>query len=171
LRYYLYMIDKPAGCKQIIPPRGGDIEERKGSMVQGKWLAAAALVFAATASATPTDDARRHLGAIAGNDIETLMSGYAEGATIQWVGGPLDGIYTGAGQLRELWTRFAKAQGTLELAVADVQENANPKGSTVSANARYRGASQTKVRHVIVYRDGKIVSEIWQIDPAMQFQQ
>jgi hypothetical protein len=123
------------------------------------------------ASASPADEARRHLSAIAGNDIETLMSGYAEGATMQWVGGPLDGVYTGVAQLRDLWTRFAKAQGALELAVAEVHENANPKGATVTASARYRGASQTKVRHVIVYRDGKIVSEIWQIDPAMQFQQ
>lgn len=140
-------------------------------MVPAKCLAAITLVLATAVSAAPADDAQRHLGAIAGNDIEALMSGYAEAATMQWVGGALDGTYNGHEQLRALWTRFAKAQGTLELAVAKIEENANPKGATVSANARYRGNSQTKVRHVIVYRDGKIVSEIWQIDPSMQFQQ
>lgn len=133
-------------------------------------LAAFALAAAAMASvAAPADDARLHLEAIAAGDVEALMPGYAEGATIYWNGGPLDGVYSGPQQLRELWTKFAKAQGHLELAVAQLQENANPKGVTVSANARFRGASQTKVRHVLVWRDGKIVSEIWQIDPSMAF--
>jgi|SRR6185369_6630380 ketosteroid isomerase-like protein len=132
---------------------------------------AAALCLAASAFATPTEDAQRHLGAIAGNDIDALMSTYADGATMQWIGGPLDGTYAGREQLMDLWTRFAKAQGKLDLAVFKIEEYGNPKGATVSANARYRGNAQTKVRHVIVYRDGKIVSEVWQIDPSMQFQQ
>ena len=140
-------------------------------MIPVKCLAVVALVWAQAVSAAPGDDAQRHLSAIAGNDVEALMSGYAEGATMQWVGGPLDGVYTGHEQLKALWTRFAKAQGKLELALGSVEENANPKGATVNAQARYRGASQTKVRHVIVYRDGKIVAEVWQIDPAMAFPQ
>jgi len=137
---------------------------------QLKGLAALVLAVAAAGStAAPVDDARLHLEAIAAGDVDALMSGYAEGATMVWNGGPLDGVYSGPQQLRELWTKFAKAQGRLEVAVAQLQENANPKGVTVSANARFRGASQTKVRHVLVWRDGKIVSEVWQIDPAMVF--
>jgi len=125
---------------------------------------------AASAHAGAADDTERHIRAIATHDIYALMSGYAEGATMVWVGGPLDGTYRGDAQLRELWAKFAKAQGPLEVAIAQVQENTNPKGATVSANARYRGAAQTKVRQVVVFRDGKIVSEVWQIDPAMPFQ-
>jgi len=140
-------------------------------MVSVKHVPIFLLFACAAASAAPADEARSHLGAIAGNDVESLMSAYADNATMQWIGGPLDGTYAGQAQLRELWTKFAKAQGPLELAVAKVEESANPKGATVSANARYRGNSQTKVRHVIVYRDGKIVSEIWQIDPSLQFPQ
>jgi len=134
-------------------------------------VAAMALAMAAGAAcAGAADDAERHMRAIAANDLDTLMSGYADGATMVWVGGPLDGIYRGEAQLRELWTKFAKVQGPLEVAIAQVQENGNPKGATVSANARYRGQNQTKVRQVVVFREGKIVSEVWQIDPAMQFQ-
>lgn len=72
-------------------------------------------------------------------------------------------------QLRDLWTRLAKAQGVLELAIAQVEENTNPIGATVTSNARFRGNAQTKVRHVLVYRGAKIVAEVWQIDPAMAF--
>jgi ketosteroid isomerase-like protein len=127
-------------------------------------------VAACTAFAGASDDAERHIRAIAAHDIDTLMAGYADGATMLWVGGPLDGTYNGPAQLRELWAKFAKAQGPLEVAIAQVQENGNPKGATVVANARYRGANQTKVRQVVVFRDGKILSEVWQIDPAMPFQ-
>jgi ketosteroid isomerase-like protein len=135
-------------------------------------LAAVALAAGAcSASAGAADDAERHIRAIAAHDHDALMAAYADGATMLWVGGPLDGTYTGQAQLRELWARFAKAQGPLEVAIAQVQENGNPKGATVVANARYRGASQTKVRQVVVFRDGRIVSEVWQIDPAMPFQQ
>jgi ketosteroid isomerase-like protein len=135
-------------------------------------LAALALsACAGTAFAGAADDAERHIRAIASHDIDALMASYAEGATMLWVGGPLDGTYNGPAQLRELWAKFAKAQGPLEVAIAQVQENGNPRGATVVANARYRGASQTKVRQVVVFREGKIVSEVWQIDPAMPFQQ
>ncbi|HET9646078.1 MAG TPA: nuclear transport factor 2 family protein [Burkholderiaceae bacterium] len=127
-------------------------------------------IAAATALATPSDDERLHLEAAAAGNVDALMANYAEGATMYWNGGALDGVYAGPKQLRELWTTFAQKQGKLDLAIAQVQESVSPKGATVSANARFRGASQTKVRHVLVWRDGKIVSEIWQIDPAMQFQ-
>jgi ketosteroid isomerase-like protein len=135
------------------------------------FTALALAAAACSASAGSADDAERHIRAIAAHDIDALMASYADGATMLWVGGPLDGTYSGQDQLRELWAKFAKAQGPLEVAIAQVQENGNPKGATVIASARYRGASQTKVRQVVVFRDGKIVSEVWQIDPAMSFQQ
>jgi hypothetical protein len=136
-----------------------------------KLVLALSLVGAtASACAAAADDARRHLEAIAANNVESLMPDYSEGATMYWIGGPLDGTYTGPKGLRELWTKFAQAQGPLELAVAEIQENTNPKGATVTVNARFRGKSQTKIRYVLVYREGKIVAETWQIDPNMPFQ-
>ncbi|HEX7436585.1 MAG TPA: nuclear transport factor 2 family protein [Caldimonas sp.] len=135
-----------------------------------RTFAALALAAAAPAAcAGAADDAQRHLRAIAANNVEALAHDYAEGAVMQWVGGPLNGVYVGSAQLRDLWTRFAKAQGVLELAIAQVEENANPNGATVTSNARFRGNAQTKVRHVLVYRDAKIIAEVWQIDPAMAF--
>jgi hypothetical protein len=51
--------------------------------------------------------------------------------------------------------------------VSDLRESANPKGGTVTANVIFSGKSDIKVRHVLTYRDGKIVSEVWQIDPNL----
>ena len=52
--------------------------------------------------------------------------------------------------------KFGKAAGPL-----------NPKGSTVSANVQFDGKQPIKVRYVLTYRDGKVVSETWQIDPKL----
>jgi hypothetical protein len=51
--------------------------------------------------------------------------------------------------------------------VSGVQESANPKGATVTANVIFSGKSDIKVRYVLTYRDGKIVTETWQIDPNL----
>lgn len=130
-----------------------------------------AAAFAATAShafAGPSGDAARsHFEAIAAGDTARLARSYADGAQLNWVGGPLDGTYVGAESIREVWEKFTKAQGALRLAVADVQESANPKGATVSANVLFEGKQPIKVRYVLVYRDGRLVSETWQIDPAL----
>ena len=62
---------------------------------------------------------------------------------------------------------LAKAQGELTFKVSNVQESANPKGATVTANVVFSGKNDIKVRYVLTYRDGKIVNEIWQIDPNL----
>jgi hypothetical protein len=47
-----------------------------------------------------------------------------------------------------------------------ITQNANPKGVTLSATAEYVGKTMTvRVHHVLVYRDARLVSEVWQIDP------
>jgi hypothetical protein len=66
-----------------------------------------------------------------------------------------------------VWSKFTKSQGPLEHKVSNLQENANPKGATVTANVEFKGKAPIKVRYVLTYRDGKIVNEIWQIDPNM----
>jgi hypothetical protein len=106
------------------------------------------------------------------HDIDVLMSGYAEGATMLWVGGPLDGTYSGQAQLRELWGKFAKAQGPLEVAIAQVQENGNPQGrdrgrqcALTADRARPRCARSS------CSATARSSPEVWQIDPAMPFQQ
>lgn len=125
------------------------------------------LALASPAFAAPSDDAQKHFQAIAAGDLPALAAGYAENARLEWVGGPLDGSYSGPAAIQAVWEKFAKAQGTLTLAVDKVEESANPKGTTVSANVQFTGKAPIKVRYVLTYRDGKIAAETWQIDPKL----
>lgn len=125
------------------------------------------LALATPALAGPADDAQKHFQAIAAGDVAAIAAGYAENARLEWVGGPLDGSYSGPAAIQAVWEKFAKAQGTLTLAVDRLEESANPKGTTVSANVQFTGKAPIKVRYVLTYRDGKIASETWQIDPKL----
>lgn len=130
---------------------------------------AAALAFAltcGTAVAAPVDDARTHFQAIASGDLQVLMRGYADNAQFQWVGGPLDGTYSGAEAIRGVWAKFT-ASAPFKLGIDKLEESANPKGATVSANVLFEGKAPIKVRYLLTFRDGKIVSEVWQIDPKL----
>ena len=113
------------------------------------------------------DSANQHFKAIAAGDVGQLARSYANDATLQWVGGPLDGMYSGDARLRELWTKFTTSQGKLDVQVGNLQESANPKGATVTANVEFKGKATIKVRYVLTFRDGKIVAEVWQIDPNL----
>lgn len=125
------------------------------------------LMTGAAVAGPAADHAQNHFRAIAGGQIENLVGQYADGATLEWVGGPLDGRYASKAALNEVWAKFVKAQGDLQFKVSDLRESANPKGSTVTANVIFSGKNDIKVRHVLTYRDGKIVSEVWQIDPNL----
>jgi len=126
-----------------------------------------AMSLPSTAFADAASDARRHFDAIASGDVNTVMQDYGTGAQFQWVGGMLDGLYASDDTIRALWTRFSTAQGKLAVTIPDLQESTNPKGSTVVAKVVFEGKATLKVRYVIVYRDGKIVSEVWQVDPKL----
>jgi hypothetical protein len=130
---------------------------------------AAAVLFSLSAavSAGSADDAGAHFKAIAAGNVEQIMQGYAGNASLQWVGGPLDGAYAGSDKIRETWEKFAKANAPLEVTVSKLEESANPRGSTVTANVEFKGKAAIKVRYVLVYREGKLVNEVWQIDPKL----
>ncbi|MBC7548308.1 MAG: nuclear transport factor 2 family protein [Polaromonas sp.] len=129
---------------------------------------AAAILFSATgAMAAPADDAKTHFQAIGSGDLAVVMRGYADQAQFNWVGGPLDGTYANPDAIRGVWEKFTKSQGPLKVSVDKIEESANPKGSTVSANVQFEGKAPIKVRYVLTFREGKIVSETWQIDPKL----
>lgn len=130
-------------------------------------LALALLTTLGSAYAGPADDAKAHFEAIGSGDAARLSRDYADNAQLNWVGGPLDGTYTGADQIRGVWEKFSKAAGPLKVSVDKLEESANPKGSTVSANVQFDGKQPIKVRYVLTYREGKVVSETWQIDPKL----
>jgi hypothetical protein len=137
-------------------------------MFKPSFLATIALAFAAgSALAAPADDAKTHFQAIGSGDLAVVMRGYADQAQFNWIGGPLDGTYTSAESIRGVWEKFTKSQGPLKVSVDKLEESANPKGSTVSANVQFEGKSPIKVRYVLTFREGKIVSETWQIDPKL----
>ena len=130
-------------------------------------ISALVLAVAGAAHAGPAADATTHFQAIASGDVGVLMRGYADGAQLQWLGGPLDGGYAGAEPIRGVWEKFTTSQGPLKLTVSALEESANPKGATVTAHVLFEGKAPIKVRHVLVYREGRIVSETWQIDPKL----
>ena len=126
----------------------------------------ALLSISSAAFAGPADDAASHFKAIGAGNIEEIMSQYADSATFQWVGGPLDGSYGGTDKIKEVWGKFSK-NAPLEVTVAKIEESANDKGATVTANVEFKGKNTIKVRYVLVYRGGRLVNEVWQIDPKL----
>jgi hypothetical protein len=137
-------------------------------MISRNAVAALLFTVAGAALAGPhSDKAEGHFRAIAAGDLEHLAGEYSPDATLQWVGGPLDGVYSGKTRLHEVWSKFTMSQGELGRRVTLLQENANTKGATVTANVEFQGKTAIKVRYALTYRDGKIVNEVWQIDPNL----
>ena len=125
------------------------------------------ILAAAGAFAAPLDEARTHFQAIGSGDLPVVMRGYADQAQLNWIGGPLDGTYTTSESIRGVWMKLAQSQGPLKVSIDKLEESANPKGSTVSANVQFEGKAPIKVRYVLTFREGKIVNETWQIDPKL----
>ncbi|HYA37356.1 MAG TPA: nuclear transport factor 2 family protein [Candidatus Methylomirabilis sp.] len=119
------------------------------------------------AFAGAVDDARSHFKAVAAGQVDKIIQDYAPDAHFEWVGGPLNGAYVGTDKIKEVWTKFVKANAPLEISASRVEESANPAGETVTANVEFKGKSTIKVRYVLTYRNGKLVNEIWQIDPKL----
>jgi ketosteroid isomerase-like protein len=121
---------------------------------------------AAAAWAGPASDmAKAHIAAVAAADVPAVVSQYADDAALQWMGGPLNGAYTGASTIAPVWAKFAAAQGKLTAEIKTISEAANAAGATVVADVLFKGAQTIPVRYVMVYRDGKLATEVWQIAP------
>ncbi|ANJ68360.1 hypothetical protein A9404_07950 [Halothiobacillus diazotrophicus] len=138
--------------------------------MRGTTLACAlfgGLMAASTAFAGPAEEAKAHFAAIGAGDVDRIANAYTDDSRFYWVGGPLDGDYTGAAAIRGVWTKFAKAQGEMKVTVEHLEEAANPKGSTVTANVVFAGKATVKVRYVLTYRGDKLIAETWQIAPKL----
>ena len=108
--------------------------------------------------------------AVAAGDLDALMRDYTKDAYMEWVGGALDGRYHGQAAIKAVWVKFiaANAGKPRPVNLGKVELYGNPKGTTVQAEAEYGGTTPVKVWHALVYRDGSLVTEIWQIDPAIK---
>ncbi len=129
--------------------------------------ACAMLITTGGAMAAPAEDAKTHFQAIGSGDLAVVVRGYADNAQVNWVGGPLDGAYTSPAAIQGGWEPFTKSAGPQMVSVDRLEESANPKGSTVSANVQFEGEAPIRVRYVLTSREGKIVSETWQIDSKL----
>ncbi len=129
---------------------------------------AAVLALAATPAFARMNapDASMHFKAIASGNVANIMSQYAPGATLLWIGGPLDGSYAGTKAIRSVWTKFANGKMTEK--VNDIVVGMNPQGMTVTANVAFIGKKTIPVRYVLAYRKGKIIDEVWQIAPNLK---
>lgn len=120
--------------------------------------------------AGPLDEAlfRKHLTAIATGQLDAVQANYAPEALLDWVGGNLDGRYSGAESIGKLWRNFHQRRQPLQITVDSIESHANDKGATVIASVIYKSTdATTKVRQIVTLRDGRIHSEIWQIAPAL----
>jgi hypothetical protein len=132
------------------------------------FAALLAIATIGTVVASPVSDAAQiHFAAIGSGDTSVIMRGYADNAQLTWVGGPLDGMYSGANAIRSTWEKFGKALGPARVTVLGIDEAANPKGATIVAKVQFDGKAQVKVLYTLTYRDGKLVNETWQIDPKL----
>jgi len=113
------------------------------------------------------DQAIAHFNAIGNGQVDAITNAYTDNAILQWIGGPLDGVYGSKADIKVVWQKFTKAQGELKVEVSNLRENANPKGATVSANVKFIGKNTVPVRYVLTYRGDQLVNEVWQIDPNL----
>ena len=135
-----------------------------------RLLFSAAFCLPVLAIAGPLDEraAEAHLKAIAAGNVDAVMGAYGDEPCMDWIGGALDGRYRGGDAMRELWKKFAAANDhqARTLQRSTITQSGNPKGVTLTVNAEYVGKTTVRVHQVLVYRDAKLVSEVWQIDPS-----
>jgi hypothetical protein len=136
-----------------------------------QFLIGAALAFVSfQAGAGPLDEAlfRKHLAALAGGQLDSVQSAYATDALLDWVGGNLEGRYSGAESIGKLWRTFHERRKPLQITIDSIESHANDKGATVIASVIYKSTeATTKVRQIVTLREGRIHTEIWQIAPAL----
>jgi len=138
-------------------------------LVLGSMLSLLSLLSLPTL-AGPLDEAlfRKHLTALATGQLDAVQANYAPEAFLDWVGGNLDGRYSGAESIGKLWRNFHQRRQPLQITVDSIESQANDKGATVIASVIYKSPeATTKVRQIVTLRDGRIHSEIWQIAPAL----
>ena len=126
----------------------------------------ALLLTAGIAHAGPAMDmAKARIDTIAKGDVASITKDYGANASLDWIGGPLDGTYSTPENITAVWTKFSAAQGPQKATIGDVWEAMNPKGSTVAANVVFEGKNKVPVLYIVTYRDGKLVGETWQVNP------
>lgn len=133
-----------------------------------------ALLVPTLAVAGPLDEkkAEAHLKAVANGDLAGVMADYAPDARVDWVGGPLDGLYAGKEAIQDVWKKFFDANDgkPRKLELGKIESYADVKGASVEAGTSFGGKTPVKVWHLMVYRDGVMSTEIWQVSPKLKIE-
>ncbi len=74
-----------------------------------------------------------HWNAVAGRSVPT--STYLSNATLDWVGGPLAGSYSGASAIGTVWSHFAGQWSSLAVAASGPSVSVSPSGRSANASA------------------------------------
>lgn len=129
-------------------------------------IAIAAVMATAVHAGSIADMPRARIASIAKGDTAAVAGAYGDGAVLHRLGGLLDGIYEGA-EIKAVREEFAKVQPILTANVMDLSEALNPKGATVTANVVSSRKDKIPVSYDMMFREGKLTDEIWQVDPAL----
>jgi hypothetical protein len=107
--------------------------------------------------------ARVHWTDIAQDNLSATMSQYAPSATLDWIGGPLNGTYKGDQAIKGVWDKFFGAQGMMSTQVSGLKESNSYGRATVTATVVFKGKATVTVQYTLVYEKGQIVSEVWKV--------
>ena len=109
--------------------------------------------------------ARYHWDAVASNDLGMTMFHYTPASTLEWVGGPLQGKYSGTTALAEVWTKFFYAQGYMNVEVSNVQARQEGARHIVTARTIFKGRQVVPVDYALVFEGDRVVAETWKVSP------
>lgn len=110
-------------------------------------------------------DAQMHYREVAMGNVKEIMAQYSPKATLKWEGGRLNGTYHGKEEIEKVWKKFSATMGQSTVASHDVKVKGNMKHMTVMADVSFHGHMTVPVKSTLVYRDKKIVEEIWKVEP------
>jgi len=114
---------------------------------------------------SPEERARIHWTAITKNDLAATTRDYSGHSVLDWVGGPLNGKYTGPEAIRGVWGKFFEGQGPLTVDISNVQVKEQDSTQTVTARTIFKGKVTIPVDYTLVYQGRCLAAETWKIRP------
>ncbi len=108
----------------------------------------------------------KHWSAVANGNANKLDNQYANNAVVVWIGGKLNGTYKGQKAIDDLWSRFVNASAPMQFQVRHIWYDVSDGHPTVSEDVVLKGVggngNPIHVTSTLVYKNGKIVGEVWQ---------
>ena len=122
-----------------------------------------------------------HWDNIAIENLATTISYYTENSKLYWIGGPLDGTYSGTNSIEDTWTKFFKAQEVVWFKTNQTKITIDSPSATINSQVSWLVSSNTtdytkytmiKTDYTIVYDFSStpvIIDETWKITYAAPY--